>query len=161
MGNLIQISSEEVGFLHSEWGYFQTSVVRYKDSETGEEVEIGSREHGNAKPFPVKPSGDHMLNEEGNGWVKRVVSAEELRAAMPSITKRQLRLTLVRNDIPLGMVIAAIAGMEEGLAKEEATIEWDAATEFTRLNPVLLNIAAALSLTPEKVDTLWEQALAA
>jgi hypothetical protein len=88
-------------------------------------------------------------------------SLEDQRANMPSITKRQLRLTLVRNGIPLGQVIAAIAGMEEGLAKEEAAIEWDAATEFTRLNPVLLNIAAALSLPPESVDTMWEQALAA
>lgn len=83
----------------------------------------------------------------------------ELRAQMPPITKRQLRLTLVRNGISLGQVEQSIAAMPEGLAKQEAEIEWRDASQFNRLHPTLLLVATALSLTTEQVDAMWEAAL--
>lgn len=84
---------------------------------------------------------------------------EEMRERMPPITKRQLRLTLVRNGISLAQVEASIAAMPEGLEKQEAEIEWQDASEFTRLHPTLLVVAEALSLAPEQIDAMWQQAL--
>lgn len=86
-------------------------------------------------------------------------TAEELRERMFPLTARQLRLTLTRNGISMAQVDAAIAAMPDGQEKEEAGIEWEYATTFERLSPTLLAIAGALDLTPEQVDTLWEQAL--
>lgn len=80
---------------------------------------------------------------------------------IPPITKRQLRLTLVRNDIPLATVEAAIASMPDGLQKQEAQIEWADASTFNRNHPTLLLIASALGLTEAQVDAMWEQAVTA
>lgn len=86
---------------------------------------------------------------------------EEIRAAMPPVTSRQLRLTLVRNGYSLSAIDAAIQALPEGPAKDEAQIEWEYATQFERLAPTLLTIAAALSISAEDIDTMWQQALAA
>ncbi len=74
------------------------------------------------------------------------------------VTRRQLRLTLVRNGISLESVEATIAAMPEGLAKQEAQIEWADASEFSRQHPTLLVVANALSLTDAQVDAMWRQA---
>lgn len=76
----------------------------------------------------------------------------------PPITKRQLRLTLVRNGIALDDVMSAIAAMPEGLPKAEAQIEWEDASYFTRTHPTLLSIAAALQLSEAQVDAMWLEA---
>lgn len=77
------------------------------------------------------------------------------------ITRRQLRLTLVRNGISLAGVEAAIAAMPDGLEKEEAQIEWADASTFNREHPTLLLIAAALGLTDTQIDAIWAEAVTA
>ena len=84
------------------------------------------------------------------------LSPEEQRALMPPISKRQLRLTLVRNGISLSDLDAAILAMGD-----EATIEWQDASEYRRLHPLLNQVAAHLSLKQEQVDAMWQQALTA
>lgn len=79
----------------------------------------------------------------------------------PPITKRQLRLTLVRNGISLASVDAAIASMPDGLAKEEAQIEWADASTFNRNHPTLLLTASALGLTQVQIDAMWAEAVTA
>jgi len=79
-------------------------------------------------------------------------------APFAPVTGRQLRLTLVRNGISLESVEATIAAMPEGLAKQEAQIEWAETSEFNRQHPTLLVVANALSLTEEQVDAMWRQA---
>ncbi|NSY59307.1 hypothetical protein [Agrobacterium tumefaciens] len=81
--------------------------------------------------------------------------------AVPPITKRQLRLTLVRNGISLSVVEAAIEAMPEGLEKAEAQIEWADASEFERSHPTLLLIASALGLNAAQVDAMWLEAAVA
>ncbi len=83
-------------------------------------------------------------------------TAEEQRALMPPISKRQLRLTLVRNGISLTDLDTAILAMGD-----EAIIEWQDASEYRRLHPLLNQVAAHLSLTQEQVDAMWQQALTA
>lgn len=78
-----------------------------------------------------------------------------------AITRRQLRLTLVRNGISLSAVEAAIEAMPEGLEKAEAQIEWADASTFERSHPTLLLIASALGLSEEQIDVMWRQAEAA
>lgn len=84
------------------------------------------------------------------------LTIEEQRAIMPPISKRQLRLTLVRNGFSLSALDDAIAGMGD-----EAVIEWQDASEYRRLHPLLNQVAAHLSLTQEQVDAMWQEALEA
>lgn len=81
---------------------------------------------------------------------------EEIREQMPPISKRQLRLTLVRNGISLEDLDSAIISMGD-----EAIIEWHDASEYRRLHPLLNQVAAHLDLTPEQVDVMWQEALEA
>ena len=84
---------------------------------------------------------------------------EEARAALPPISRRQLRLTLVRNGIALDDVAAMIEGLPDGLSKDVARIEWEDAATFERMHPTLVNIGAGLGLSPEQIDELWVEAL--
>jgi len=87
---------------------------------------------------------------------------EELREQMPPITARQLRLTLRRAaGITPAMVDGIIAGIEDEGEREDALIEWEYASHYERLHPLLAQIADALELTDEAVDALWDQALTA
>lgn len=95
------------------------------------------------------------------GLVPSMPDPQAIRAALPPITRRQLRLTLVRNGIALDDVAGLIEALPEGLAKEEARIEWDDAQQFERMHPTLLIIAGNLGLTPEQVDQMWQEALEA
>jgi hypothetical protein len=97
--------------------------------------------------------------EEGNTIPPYV--APEVPEVFHPITKRQLRLTLVRNGISLDVVETAIAAMPEGLQKQEAQIEWSDASTFNRNHPTLLLIAAALGLTEAQVDAMWREAITA
>lgn len=117
-----------------------------------------------ARLIPDKPDGDCRFDPALNEWVLNPAfepTPEEKRELMPVITKRQLRLTLVRNGISLAQVEAAIAAMPEGLPKQEAEIEWADASEFRRLHPTLLLVAQALNLSEEQVDAMWEEAVLA
>lgn len=93
--------------------------------------------------------------ESGNDEVVAFLNPPE---ALLPITKRQLRLTLVRNGISLSSVESAISAMPEGLPKEEAKIEWDDASTFNRTHPTLLLIAGALGLAESQVDAMWIEA---
>jgi hypothetical protein len=77
----------------------------------------------------------------------------------PPITKRQLRLTLVRHGIPISSISSAINEMPDGIEKEEALIEWEDASYYRREHPTLLYIMNVLSLSESQVDAMWEEAL--
>ena len=126
-------------------------------------------EHGDNLPEGAVEITDEQLNEfiEFNGlrrWENGQVvmyTPPVQPVSWPPITRRQLRLTLVRNGIPLAAVDAAIAAMPEGLPKEEALIEWVDASTFDRNHPTLLLIAAVLNLTEAQVDAMWHEAVTA
>lgn len=99
--------------------------------------------------------------EAGNIAAYVPPSAAELRTSQPPVTARQLRLTLVRNGKSLASVDAAIDALPDGQLKDEARVEWEYGTTFDRLSPALLTVAAALAISPEEIDTMWVEALAA
>lgn len=65
---------------------------------------------------------------------------------VPDITRRQLRLWLVRNGIALANVEEAIDAMPEP-ARTEAQIEWQDASVYKLSNPLVIQIGAAVGLT--------------
>ena len=71
-----------------------------------------------------------------------------------AVSMRQARLALLQAGL-LAQVDAAIASMP-GVDGEAARIEWEYATEVRRDSPLVDGLAAALSLTPEQLDNLFE-----
>lgn len=83
------------------------------------------------------------------------LTPDEKRALMPNLSARQLRLGLLHlgklNDVPV-----AIGALPEP-EKSQAQIEWDYASEFRRLHPLIVQLIPILGLTDEQVDPVWEQ----
>lgn len=137
----------EKGFYNSKIGYWQTigGDPKVEDYMAGT-IEVS-----------LKPSADHVW--QNGEWVyvaPTEPTPEELRELMPPISKRQLRLTLARNGISLADLDAAIETMGD-----EAIIEWQDASEYRRLHPLLNQVAAHLCLSQDQVDGMWQQALSA
>lgn len=78
---------------------------------------------------------------------------EEKREAMPYLTARQLRLGLLSlgklADVPTA--ISALPSPE----REQAEIEWQYASEFRRLHPLIVQLIPILGLTDEQIDPVW------
>lgn len=77
---------------------------------------------------------------------------EDVRASMPTITARQLRLALLSRLDDVESII-------EASNDRALQIEWEYATTFERLHPAIVSIGAALNLTPDEIDTLWTDAV--
>lgn len=72
-------------------------------------------------------------------------------APIPNLTRRQLRLWLLRQEIPTSAVEALIDALPEP-ARSEARIEWADASAYERGNPLIHSIGSALGLTAEQMD---------
>lgn len=86
-------------------------------------------------------------------------TAEELRASMPPLTARQLRLGLLNAGISPSAVTSTIGGMPAGPDRDKAQIEWEFATAFNRVHPMIATVGAALGLTDQQIDAMWRAAL--
>lgn len=73
---------------------------------------------------------------------------EDLRASMPTLTARQLRLALLSR-------LDEVEGIIEASGDRALQIEWEYATTFERLHPAIVSIGDALGMTPEEIDALW------
>ena len=87
-----------------------------------------------------------------------VPTAEELRQTMPPLTARRFRLGLINAGIALTEVDDQIALIADPVEKGIAEVEWQFASSFDRLHPLVVTISLALGLTPEEVDSLWDWA---
>ncbi len=74
---------------------------------------------------------------------------------MPALSAKQIRLGLLSLG-KLDGVDAAIDAMSEP-DRSQAKIQWEYATEFHRLHPLIVNIMPLLGLTDDQVDTAWMQ----
>jgi len=76
----------------------------------------------------------------------------EPEAPLPAprtITRRQLRLWLVRHDVPLSAVEAAIGKLPEP-QRTEARIEWEDASVYEIDNPLLARLAGEVLRVSDK-----------
>ena len=78
--------------------------------------------------------------------------------APSAVTRRQLRLWLVRHGFTLAQVEALIDALPEP-QRTEARIEWQDATQFERGHPLLRQLAGALlKLEGAKLDAALDEA---
>jgi hypothetical protein len=76
----------------------------------------------------------------------------------PPLTARQLRLGLVSNGLALDQVDTAIAAIEDPQQRAVASIEWEYASQFERVHPLIAQVGTMLGLTDEAVDVMWAEA---
>ncbi|MBB3947052.1 hypothetical protein GGQ73_003016 [Rhizobium skierniewicense] len=135
-----------------------TLDIEFSGPETSQmRAPFGSRPDD---PYGVGPAARQWLVDNAGKFEILPPTSPEPTPLLP-VTKRQLRLTLVREGISIGGIEALIASMPDGLEKEEAQIEWADAQTFDRNHPTLLMVAGALELSPEKVDEMWLKAMLA
>lgn len=60
------------------------------------------------------------------------------------ITRRQLRIWLVRNSFSLDQVVNLLEQLPDAQERAEALIEWNDATAYSRNHPLLISVATQL-----------------
>ena len=80
---------------------------------------------------------------------------EQRRQSMQPLTARQFRLGLVNAGISPSQVTATIAAMPAGPVRDRAQIEWEYATTFNRMHPLIATVGAALGLNDTQIDAMW------
>lgn len=144
---------------------YQIRNVRYNHVGTID-LEILTDEYGwlefTASPDDVGGIGPEVHAQALAGPVApyKPPTAAELRALMPALTRRQFKLGLLENGISAQTVLQTIESMPDGMDKEIARIEWDDATSFERLHPLVSSIGGSLGLTEAQIDTMWTAAAA-
>lgn len=130
------------------------------------DLDLWTEEYG-WLPFTASPDDDEAMgrrvfSQAVNGDVEAYhpPSDAELRALMPALTRRQFKLGLLENGISAQTVLQTIEEMADGMDKEVARIEWDDATSFERLHPLVSSIGGSLGLTEAQIDAMWTAAAA-
>ncbi|MCZ4089065.1 hypothetical protein [Sinorhizobium psoraleae] len=85
-------------------------------------------------------------------------TAEQIRAGMPKLTARQFRLGFVNAGHSLASIDAAIAAIPDAMIRDVAQIEWQYATTFERLHPLISQIGTGLGLDDAAIDAMWTAA---
>ncbi|CCE94655.1 conserved hypothetical protein [Sinorhizobium fredii HH103] len=112
-------------------------------------------------PYGANPAVRLWMSQNPDAQVHPYIppTIEQVRAALPPLSARQLRLGLVAGGFTLAQVSAVIDAMPEGAEKETARIEWEYATTFNRTHPLIASVGGALGLTDEQIDAMWTAAL--
>lgn len=139
--------------------------ARYNHASTID-LELFTEEFGwlpfTASPNDIEQVGQEVYEQAKKGQVAAYVppSSEELRAALPRLTRRQFKLGLLEHGITSDQILATINAMPDGMEKEVAKIEWEDATTFERGHPLVSSIGSSLGLTEQQIDTMWAAAAA-
>lgn len=116
---------------------------------------LGAWDSGTEQPHPDAPT-NAVAVPVAPGDARQIWNGSEWGPVPPvlaPLSPRQIRLVLAAQGL-LATAEAALDALEEPV-RSQALIEWEYATEFQRDNPLLLQVADALDLTDEQIDTLW------
>ena len=91
------------------------------------------------------------------GYEAALAGEMTARRAKLVVTMRQARRALLDAGL-LDQVDAAIAAIADDTERRQAEIDWEYATTVERLWPWVQTLGAALGLSAEDLDTLFEQA---
>lgn len=131
--------------------------IQYKEGDEPQQETFFSRPND---PFGLNPTIRLWLSQNPDAPVHVYVpppapTDEERRAKMPELTARQFRLGLVQGGISPDTVAATIEAMPAGPDRDKAKIEWEYATSFKRVHPLIATVSAELGLTDAQVDAMW------
>jgi hypothetical protein len=93
-------------------------------------------------------------DELPQGWEKY----EEPVLVPQTISARQIRLWLIKNNIPLTSIDSAIDSINDQMVKDSIRVEWEYAPYVERNHPWINNIGSLLGLTSEQIDQAFIEA---
>lgn len=114
-----------------------------------------------ADPADIVPYGRELYAAAIAGTVARYVppTVEQARAGLPDLSRKQFRLGMRDLGVSTAMIDSAIAAIADEDAREVAQIEWEDSASYSRMHPIIAQLAGAFSLTDEQIDNAWQQAL--
>ena len=104
----------------------------------------------------VSADGLPLPSEEQIAAVLAAAEKARLRAHLPGITARQLRLWLHGAGL-LQQIPTLIAALPEP-QRTTAQIEWEFSSDYQRDHPLVTQLGAALGMTSADMDLAWKQA---
>lgn len=104
----------------------------------------------------VSADGLPLPSEEQIATALAAAEKARLRAHLPSITARQLRLWLHGAGL-LEQIPTLIAALPEP-QRTTAQIEWEFSSDYQRDHPLVIQLGAALGMTSADMDLAWKQA---
>jgi hypothetical protein len=102
----------------------------------------------------IAGEGDEELPEE-----PAPLTPEEIRASLPDLSRKQFRLGMRDLGVTSAMINAAIAAIENEDQREIAQIEWEDSLSYSRMHPLIAQLAGAFGKTAEEIDAVWATAI--
>lgn len=100
--------------------------------------------------LPQQPPESSYWN--GSEWI-------EPQPTIPSsVSARQIRLWLIRNNIDLSSIDSAINNIPDSQLRDSVRVEWEYAPYIERTHPMLVPIAVSLGLTESDIDRAFIEA---
>ena len=99
----------------------------------------------------------------GSEWIDQRTEAEKLaykRSQYPKLTRYQFLRCLLENGFKASDIEAQIQTIENEFSRELALLGFKEATSFVRTDESIIAMQTILGLSDEKLDELWEYALA-
>ena len=84
---------------------------------------------------------------------------EQRRAGLPALSPRQMRLVMLSLGMTDYDVTARIEQIEDETERAAALIDWQWATRYERLHPLVVQLAADMEFEPLQFDALWAYAM--
>ena len=102
-----------------------------------------------------RESGFNLIwNEETKLWNRIPI----VRPVPQSITATQIRLWLIKNNISMDMVYAAIEAIPDPKTKAEVSVLWEYAPYIERSNPFVAMLGQTFGLNNEAIDQAFREA---
>lgn len=90
----------------------------------------------------------------GSTYAAPIVSDYD-KALLITLTRKQLRLGLVKAGKPATFIGDLIAAMPDGEEKQTAFVLWEEAQVFHRDHPLIVQLIPATGITEAEFDTMW------
>ncbi len=114
-----------------------------------------------ANPADIEPLGGELyaLARDMGGvapYSEPVLTDEERRALMPSLTSRQFWMGAASINLSKADIVSTVeAGMADTLDRKVLIAEITEASTFDRTNPSVADVMALVGLPDDQLDTLW------
>ena len=96
-------------------------------------------------------------NEETKSW-DRIAIVKPKQPVPKSVTATQIRLWLIKNNISMDMVYAAIESISDPQTKAEVSVLWEYAPYIERSNPFVSMLGQTFGLNDEAIDQAFREA---
>lgn len=93
-------------------------------------------------------------NEETKSWDRIAI----VKPVPQSVTATQIRLWLIKNNISMDMVYAAIEAIPDPKTKAEVSVLWEYAPYIERSNPFVTMLGQTFGLNDEAIDQAFREA---